>query len=135
MRSIEAIQQYKPKVIVGGFGSWQLERKRLTRDYGVDCLVMGPGQEGIVEVFKKAVAGEALPQRVRSPAKLDEDFPLIQHAAIHGAVEISKGCGRNCQFCTPTVLRKMDVPLEKIMKEVEINCQRNLAKKAQTSHW
>ena len=55
-----AIRQFKPKVIVGGFGSWQLERKRLTRDYGVDCLVIGPGQEGIVDVFKKAVAGEAV---------------------------------------------------------------------------
>jgi radical SAM superfamily enzyme YgiQ (UPF0313 family) len=115
-----SIRQYKPKVIVGGFGSWQLERKRLTRDYGVDCLVMGPGQEGIVQVFKKAVVGEVLPQRVRSPAKPDETFPLIKHAAIHGAIEISKGCGRNCQFCTPTVLRKVDTPLEEVIKEVEL---------------
>jgi radical SAM superfamily enzyme YgiQ (UPF0313 family) len=115
-----AIQTYKPKVIVGGFGSWQLERKRLTHDYGVDCLVMGPGQEGIVEVFRKALANEPLPQRVRSPLKPDEDTPLINHSAIHGAVEISKGCGRNCQFCTPTVQRKVDIPLDKIVKEVEI---------------
>jgi radical SAM superfamily enzyme YgiQ (UPF0313 family) len=115
-----SIRQYRPKVIVGGFGSWQLERKHLTRDYGVDCLVMGPGQEGIVSVFKKAVAGESLPQRLKSPAKIDEEFPLIRHAAIHGAVEISKGCGRNCQFCTPTVLRKVDTPLEKIIEEVRI---------------
>ncbi len=116
-----SIRAFKPKVIVGGFGSWQLERKRLTRDYGVDCLVMGGGQEGIVEVFRKAVAGEALPQRVRSPIKAgDEDAPLIRHAAIHGAVEISKGCGRNCQFCTPTVLGKVDVPLERVLREVEV---------------
>jgi len=116
----QAIRQYKPKVIVGGFGSWQLERKRLTRDYGVDCLVMGPGHKGILEVFQKAVVGEPLPQRVSSPAKIDEEFPLIKHGAIHGAVEISKGCGRNCQFCTPTVLKKTDVPLDNILKEVEI---------------
>jgi radical SAM superfamily enzyme YgiQ (UPF0313 family) len=116
-----SIRAFKPKVIVGGFGSWQLERKRLTRDYGVDCLIMGGGQEGIVEVFRKAVAGEALPQRVRSPIKAgDEDAPLIRHAAIHGAVEISKGCGRNCQFCTPTVLGKVDVPLERILREVAV---------------
>ena len=115
-----AIRTYKPKVIVGGFGSWQLERKRLTRDYGVNCLVLGPGQEGILQVFRKAMANEPLPQRVRSPSKPDEQFPLIKHAAIHGAVEISKGCGRNCQFCTPTVLKKVDTPLQEIMKEVEI---------------
>jgi radical SAM superfamily enzyme YgiQ (UPF0313 family) len=115
-----AILQYKPKVIVGGFGSWQLERKHLTRDYGVNCLISGPGQEGILEVFRKAVNDEPLPLRVRSPAKIDEEFPLIKHAAIHGAVEISKGCGRNCQFCTPTVLKKTDTPLERILKEVEL---------------
>ena len=118
-----AIKQHKPKVIVGGFGSWQLERKRLLRDYGVDCLVIGPGQEGIVAVFQKAVAGEVLPQRVRSPAKVDEEFPVIEHAAIHGAVEISKGCGRNCQFCTPTVLKKTDTPLEKVVEEVELTAR------------
>jgi radical SAM superfamily enzyme YgiQ (UPF0313 family) len=115
-----AIRQYKPKVIVGGFGSWQLERKHLTRDYGVDCLVMGPGQEGILAVFKKAVNGEELPQRIRSPMKLDEEMPTIVHSAVHGEVEISKGCGRNCQFCTPTVQRKTDVPLDVILKEVEL---------------
>jgi radical SAM superfamily enzyme YgiQ (UPF0313 family) len=127
----EAIRAYKPKVIVGGFGSWQLERKRLTRDYGVDCLVMGPGQDAVVDVFKKAVSEEPLPQRVRAPAKPDEESPLIKHAAIHGAVEISKGCGRNCQFCTPTVLKKVDVPLEKIMKEVEITSREFGEKPAQ----
>ena len=115
-----AIRRYKPKVIVGGFGSWQLERKHLTRDYGVDCLVMGPGQEGIAQAFKKAVADEPLPQRIKSPAKPDEKFPMIHHAAIHGAVEISKGCGRNCQFCTPTVLKKTDTPLEEVVREVEL---------------
>jgi radical SAM superfamily enzyme YgiQ (UPF0313 family) len=117
------IRQFKPKVIVGGFGSWQLERKRLTRDYGVDCLVIGPGQEGIVDVFRKAVAGEVLPQKILSPAKPDEEFPLIMHAAIHGAIEISKGCGRNCQFCTPTVLKKVDTPLEEVIKEVELTAR------------
>ena len=116
-----SICRFKPKVIVGGFGSWQLERKRLTRDYGVDCLVVGPGQETILEVFRKAVAGEALPQKIRTPAGAEcEDSPVIRHAAMHGAVEISKGCGRNCQFCTPTVQRKVDVPLEKIVREVAV---------------
>ncbi len=49
--------------------------------------------------------------------KLGEDMPAITHSAVHGEVEISKGCGRNCQFCTPTVQRKTDVPLDVILKE------------------
>ena len=47
-------------------------------------------------------------------------MPAITHSAVHGEVEISKGCGRNCQFCTPTVQRKTDVPLDVILKEVEL---------------
>ena len=118
-----SIRTYRPKVIVGGFGAWQLERKRLTKDYGVDCLVSGPGRETIVEVFKKAVNDQPLEQRVISPMAKNEVTPLIKHSAIHGAVEISKGCGRNCQFCTPTVQRKIDIPLEHIVEEVEITAK------------
>jgi radical SAM superfamily enzyme YgiQ (UPF0313 family) len=50
-------------------------------------------------------------------------MPLIRNVAIHGAVEISKGCGRNCQFCTPTMQHKIDMPLEKILQEVALSTQ------------
>jgi radical SAM superfamily enzyme YgiQ (UPF0313 family) len=115
-----SIKAYKPKVVVGGFGSWQLERKKLIERYGVDCVLIGGGAGTIVDVFRKVVNGEALPQVVRAEDDPDNaDTPLIRHPAIHGAVEVSKGCGRNCQFCTPTMQRKWDAPLEKVIKEVE----------------
>ncbi len=121
-----AIKKYKPKIIVGGFGSWQLERQHVSKSYGVDCVVMGGRPGPIVELFKKAVNGEALPRLAKADESLDnwnynEEMPLSKHVAIHGAVEISKGCGRNCQFCTPTMQHKIDVPLEKIMKEVALS--------------
>jgi radical SAM superfamily enzyme YgiQ (UPF0313 family) len=116
-----SIRNYRPKVIVGGFGAWQLERKKVAESYGVDCVVIGEGEGAVVEIFKKAVNGEPLPRLVRvEKSSDDEHTPIIRHAAIHGCVEISRGCGRNCQFCTPTMQRKRDVPLEKIMKEVEL---------------
>ena len=117
-----SIRKFKPKIIVGGFGSWQLERKHMTDKYGVDCVVMGGRPNVIVDAFKKAVNGEPLPRLVHADESLANwDYaamPLSKHAAIHGAVEISKGCGRNCQFCTPTMQNKVDVPLERIMQEV-----------------
>ena len=118
-----SIRKYKPKIIVGGFGSWQLERKHVAESYGVDCVFIGGRPAEIVEVFRKAVSGEMLPSIVRaaeSAAKWDYTaMPLVKHAAIHGAVEISKGCGRNCQFCTPTMQSKVDIPLERVMDEVK----------------
>jgi radical SAM superfamily enzyme YgiQ (UPF0313 family) len=116
------IKRFKPKIVVGGFGSWQLERKQMTDKYGVDCVLMGGRPGPIVEVFKKAVNGEALPRIVHADESLHNwdygTMPLVTHVAIHGAVEISKGCGRNCQFCTPTMQNKVDVPMDKIMTEV-----------------
>jgi len=118
-----SIKRFKPKIIVGGFGSWQLERKKIAESYGADCVFIGGNPELIVEVFRKAVEGEVLPRVVHAD-KVSQDYdyekmPLIKHGAIHGEVEISKGCGRNCQFCTPTMQKKIDVPLDKIMEEVK----------------
>jgi radical SAM superfamily enzyme YgiQ (UPF0313 family) len=117
-----SIRKYNPKVIVGGYGSWQLERRNAAESYGVDCVMIGGDATMIVDVFDKAVNGEDLPKVVRCRNEVrDQGMPLIEHAAIHGGVEISKGCGRNCQFCTPTMLGKYDVPLSNVMKEVEVN--------------
>jgi radical SAM superfamily enzyme YgiQ (UPF0313 family) len=116
-----SIRIYKPKVIVGGFGAWQLERKKAADSYGVDCVFIGQSEEAITEIFRKAVNGDSLPRVVRIQEKTGHaQVPLIRHAAIHGCVEISRGCGRNCQFCTPTVQRKSDVSLRKIMEEVDL---------------
>ena len=57
-------------------------------------------------LFRKAVNGESLPRIVHADESISNwdynaKMPLTKHAGIHGAVEISKGCGRNCQFCTP----------------------------------
>jgi radical SAM superfamily enzyme YgiQ (UPF0313 family) len=118
-----SIRMFEPKIVVGGFGSWQLERKKVADNYGIDCVLIGGRTEEIVGIFRRAVNGEPLPKVVRAendPKDSDgESTPLIRHAAIHGAVEISKGCGRNCQFCTPTMQNKVDVPLDRIMEEVK----------------
>ena len=120
-----SIQRFKPKIVVGGFGSWQLERKHVADSLGIDCVFIGAEPEGIVGTFRKAINGESLPAVVRIEGKQGNsngyEAPLARHAAIHGAVEISKGCGRNCQFCTPTMQSKVDVPLERIMDEVKMS--------------
>jgi len=117
-----AIAKYKPKVIVGGFGAWQLERQKIAEQFGVDCVVIGGGASVTADVFRKAANDEVLPHLVRVDNNSENgEIPLVKHASIHGCVEISRGCGRNCQFCTPTMQKKHDIPIETIMKEVEVN--------------
>ena len=45
-----SIKKFKPRIIVGGFGSWQLERKHMTDKYGVDCVIMGGRPDAIIEI-------------------------------------------------------------------------------------
>src|SRR4030067_2518774 len=117
-----SIRRFRPKSVVGGFGSWQLERKHGADACGVGCVLIGGKPDPIVDVFKKLVNGESGPRIVHADESLRNwdygTMPLTKHAAIHGAVEIGKGCGRFCQFCTPTMQSKVDVPLDMIMREV-----------------
>jgi radical SAM superfamily enzyme YgiQ (UPF0313 family) len=117
----QSIKNYRPKVIVGGFGAWQLERGKVAESYGVDCVVIGEGEETVAGIFRKAVDGKPVPRVIRAQSSSEnEKIPSIKHAAIHGCIEISRGCGRNCQFCTPTMQKKRDVPVERVMEEVEL---------------
>lgn len=117
----ECIRRYKPKIIVGGSGAWQLERKKLRKAFGIDCVLIGEGEHVAPELFRKAINGEELPPVVYGELLQHEEIPTIKHASIYGCVEISRGCGRGCQFCTPTMRRRRDFPLDHIMKEVEVN--------------
>jgi len=118
----KSLQKYGPKIIVGGAGAWQLEYENMIERYGIDCVVMGECETIVSELFAKALKGEELPKVIRVETGVKNgEIPAIKHAAIHGFVEISRGCGRNCQFCTPTTRRRRDFPVNKIMEEVEVN--------------
>ena len=117
----KSLKKYSPKVIVGGAGSWQIGPKA-RKLLGIDTVILGEADETAPEIFRKAVNGEPLPavvQPERSPPL--EKIPTIKNAALHGGVEISRGCGRNCQFCAPTMRKRRDMPIEKIIEEVKVN--------------
>jgi len=117
-----SFQKYKPTVIVGGAGAWQLERKNIMQSYGLGCVVIGESEKIIVDLFTKAAKSEKIPQVVHSNiSPTIDEIPLIKHPSLHGCVEISRGCGRNCQFCTPTMQQRRNIPIEEIMQEVAVN--------------
>jgi len=115
------LKKYKPRIIVGGPGAWQIG-KNARRKLGIDCIVIGEGDEVAPKLFEKAIKGEKLPEvvHIKNSPQI-ENIPIIKNSAIHGAVEITRGCGRNCQFCTPTMRRKCDFPIDRIKNEVKIN--------------
>lgn len=115
------IRRRKIKVIVGGPGAWQLENDDVRRDLGIDTVVVGEGEKVVGPLFEKAVRGEDIPSLVYGDVVDVNEIPVIKGGAIHGIVEIARGCGRGCTFCIPTLQSFRCLPINHILKEVEVN--------------
>lgn len=115
------VQKYKPKIIVGGPGAWQLEDAEIRNRFGLDCVIVGEGEKVVGGIIEKAVNDKELPGVVHGEVVGEEEIPLIKNPTIDGIVEISRGCGRGCKFCAPTLQRFRCRPVEHILKEVELN--------------
>jgi radical SAM superfamily enzyme YgiQ (UPF0313 family) len=113
------------RVVVGGSGAWQFQyRPEFVEQNGIDCIVEGEAENVIGKVFKAALNGETLPTHyevsIKEAPKL-EDIPDILQPSINGLVEIGRGCCRGCEFCNVTLRPLRWFPLEKIMREIDVN--------------
>jgi len=116
-----AVKMYKPKIIVGGPGAWQLEDAEAREKLGIDCVVIGEGEKVVDALIKKAINGEPLPKIVHGDVAAEEQIPCIREPVVDGLVEIARGCGRGCAFCVPTLQNYRCLPIAHILKEVEVN--------------
>ncbi len=109
------------KVIAGGPGAWQLRNERIIKELGIDCVCIGEGEITAPKLFSQALNGNELPKFVQGELVPLEKIPDIVNPTINGIVEISRGCGRGCRFCNPTMLQFRNRPIKNILKEVRIN--------------
>lgn len=116
-----ALSRYRPKIIVGGSGAWQVRDADKVDEYGIDTIVHAESELVVTDLFRKALAGETLPREVEGSRVPLEKIPQISKAASYGVVEITRGCGRGCHFCSPTNRTRHSIPLDFIMKEVAVN--------------
>lgn len=124
LRTLAALKtKFGFRIVVGGEGTWQIDRSGLREAFGIDTLVHGrPGGE-LGTVMDKVMAGEAAEvlKFKNAGAGDGENAPLISAPAIYGDVEITRGCGRGCAFCSPNLSRHRSVPVEDVLREVEVN--------------
>jgi len=117
-----SVRKFRPKTIVGGPGSWQLDRYPGPRDeLGIDCVVTGEGEITFPKLVHMVEKGEALPRSVEGEIVPTERIPNIANPTVNAMVEVARGCGRGCKFCTPTLLRFRCRSIQDILKEVEVN--------------
>jgi len=119
--SNRTLRQNSAKIIVGGSGAWQLLNPKVRTKFGINTVILGQAERSIVNVFKKALTGEHLDEVIEMEAPEAEEIPTIKNPSIYGTVEITRGCGRGCHFCSPTMRKAYSLPLRHILEEVEIN--------------
>jgi radical SAM superfamily enzyme YgiQ (UPF0313 family) len=117
------LRKWGAKIILGGPGAWQIHEAELQKKYGIDCIVMGEGEKSASKIFRMALNNEELPPVVETESPDPEEIPCIMHPSIFGVVEIMRGCGRGCSFCSPTRRERYSFPLRHILKEVELNAR------------
>lgn len=129
MRLIKTIKKlknkYKFKLLVGGPGVWQLYMYSDIDSLGIDVVIDGEGEIVVPRICYSIINNEFVERIVKSDVVPVEAIPCIKNASIYGAVEISRGCGRGCMFCTPTMQMKRDIPIDKISRDIEVNINKD----------
>jgi radical SAM superfamily enzyme YgiQ (UPF0313 family) len=113
-----SIQRYRPKIMVGGSGVWQIRDAGYQDKFGIDLLMQGEAEANLIPEVQKLMNGKGTKNYIVTNRPDYKKIDYICGAATYGTVEITRGCGRGCQFCSPTMRRKHSFPIEHIMKEV-----------------
>src|SRR5258706_2699923 len=121
------IKKFRPKIVIGGPGAWQLERANRLDEFNVDYLIDGEIERVFSDLFKRMMAGDpSLERIIKVPKSMQptvEEIPVVQHRSTFGVVEITRGCGRGCQFCGPATKVGRSFPLEHIIESVKVNAR------------
>ena len=123
-RAVQGARKRGAYVVVGGPGTWQLKIGDMLR-LGVDITVCGECDKFAPELFTRILKND-----IKTPVIINvpilrypkaEEIPTLRGATIGGYVEISRGCGRGCRFCRPTMVPLRHRPIEHIVRDVEVN--------------
>jgi radical SAM superfamily enzyme YgiQ (UPF0313 family) len=122
MRQIARLRRdYDFRVLFGGPGAWQLvQDDGARRDLGIDCVFTGYAESGVADVVRRLIANEEL-RLVEGQWTDVSSVPLLRGPTIMGAVEISRGCGLGCDFCTIAHQRMCHLSPEAVAADVETN--------------
>ena len=122
-----AIKKYQPRIVVGGPGAWQLEKADRLDEFKINYLIDGEIEKVFSDLFRRIMAGDpSLPRIIKVPKKMQptvDEIPVVRHRSTFGVVEITRGCGRGCQFCGPATKIGRSFPLDHILRGAEVNAR------------
>jgi len=113
-------------VVVGGKSVWQVADTEIMDRLGIDYVHLGEAEKTAPDMFRDILEGEDIPRIVEGEVTPTEDIPRLRGAVIRGLVEISRGCGRGCKFCSTTKQKQRHKPIDQIIKDVRTNLSEGL---------
>lgn len=122
-RLVKKIKTSHPnaKIIAGGPGTWEFDIIPGEQDkIGFDCIFSG-SVEGTPRGFWEQAIRGFVPDNYKNKAIRPDPEPIMG-PSFWGMVEISRGCGRGCQFCDFELMSGFKwLSKEFILKECELN--------------
>lgn len=96
-----AKEKYNFKVVAGGAGAWQFRQyPDQTAKQAVDVIFEGYFENTGPGIFSDMLEGKDFPDHYVEKASCAENIKPVITPTVLGIVEISRGCGRGCKFCT-----------------------------------
>ena len=96
-------------------------------EFKIDYLIDGEIERVFSDLFERIMQGDpGLERIIKLPKDTQptvEEIPVVRHRSTFGVVEITRGCGRGCQFCGPATKVGRSFPLEHILDSVRVNAQ------------
>lgn len=110
------------QVVMGGPGAWQLvQNSGARRALGIDHVVTGYCEDNVAHLFCQIADSQGLPPVLVGKGAAARALPALRDATVMGAVEVSRGCGLGCRFCTIARVPMMHLPIETILADVQTN--------------
>jgi len=125
-RMMEALafakHRYDFKIAVGGAGAWQwVYNPEEAASFDIDVVFEGYFESLGPELFMNLINGHQTKDYICEMDTAVDKIQPMNGASMLGVVELSRGCGRGCKFCTMAGKKMRHVCPDTILADLETN--------------